>query len=90
MPFIKKNRHSWDNTLDVNVGYINTTSLGSRKMMIVWTWYPNTAMQLLLNGMLALCSISALKCLRVIHTMMMAQNFQLQFSLTCLCIKPGY
>lgn len=29
--FYKKNKHSWDNTLDINVGYINTTSLGSRK-----------------------------------------------------------
>ena len=29
--FHKKNRNSWDNTLDMNFGYINTTSLGSRK-----------------------------------------------------------
>lgn len=29
--FYKKERHSWDNTLDVNFGYVNTTSLGSRK-----------------------------------------------------------
>lgn len=29
--FYKKNKHSWDNTLDVNLGYMNTTSLGSRK-----------------------------------------------------------
>lgn len=29
--FHKKNRNSWDNTLDVNFGYINTTSLGGRK-----------------------------------------------------------
>jgi hypothetical protein len=29
--FFKKNKHSWDNTLDINFGYINTTSLGSRK-----------------------------------------------------------
>lgn len=29
--FYKKNKTSWDNTLDVNLGYINTTSLGSRK-----------------------------------------------------------
>jgi Protein of unknown function (DUF3078) len=27
----KKQKHSWDNNLDVNFGYINTTSLGSRK-----------------------------------------------------------
>ncbi|MEP6583026.1 MAG: DUF3078 domain-containing protein [Ginsengibacter sp.] len=27
----KKNRYSWDNTLDLNFGYLNTTSLGSRK-----------------------------------------------------------
>lgn len=29
--FIKNGHHSWDNTLDFNFGYINTTSLGSRK-----------------------------------------------------------
>lgn len=29
--FYKKDKHSWDNTLDVNFGYVNTTSLGSRK-----------------------------------------------------------
>lgn len=29
--FYKKNKHSWDNTLDINFGYVNTTSLGSRK-----------------------------------------------------------
>ncbi|MEO6069836.1 MAG: DUF3078 domain-containing protein [Chitinophagaceae bacterium] len=29
--FYKKEKHSWDNTMDLNFGYINTTSLGSRK-----------------------------------------------------------
>ena len=29
--FYKKGKHSWDNTFDFNLGYINTTSLGSRK-----------------------------------------------------------
>jgi hypothetical protein len=29
--FYKKDRHSWDNTLDVNFGFLRTTSLGSRK-----------------------------------------------------------
>ena len=29
--FYKKNKHSWDNALDINFGYIKTTSLGSRK-----------------------------------------------------------
>lgn len=29
--FYKKDRHSWDNTLDFNFGYIKTTSLGGRK-----------------------------------------------------------
>jgi len=29
--FLKKDRHSWDNTFDVNFGYLKTTSLGSRK-----------------------------------------------------------
>lgn len=29
--FYKNEKHSWDNTFDVNFGYINTTSLGSRK-----------------------------------------------------------
>ena len=29
--FYKKDKHSWDNTLDVNLGYMRTTSLGSRK-----------------------------------------------------------
>lgn len=29
--FYKKERHSWDNTLDVNFGYLRSTSLGSRK-----------------------------------------------------------
>src|SRR5690606_36587922 len=29
--FYKKGEHSWDNTLDVNLGYMKTTSLGSRQ-----------------------------------------------------------
>jgi hypothetical protein len=29
--FYKKGKHSWDNTLDFNLGYIRTTSLGNRK-----------------------------------------------------------
>jgi len=29
--FYKKDKHSWDNTLDLNFGYLRTTSLGSRK-----------------------------------------------------------
>ncbi|MES1198142.1 MAG: DUF3078 domain-containing protein, partial [Chitinophagaceae bacterium] len=29
--FYKKDKHSWDNTFDFNLGYIKTTSLGSRK-----------------------------------------------------------
>lgn len=29
--FYKKDRHSWDNTVDFNLGYIKTTTLGSRK-----------------------------------------------------------
>jgi len=29
--FYKKEKHSWDNTFDFNLGYIKTTSLGSRK-----------------------------------------------------------
>ena len=29
--FYKKNSQSWDNNLDINFGYVNTTSLGSRK-----------------------------------------------------------
>lgn len=29
--FYKKGKHSWDNTLDFNFGYLRTTSLGSRK-----------------------------------------------------------
>lgn len=29
--FYKRDRNSWDNTLDVNFGYVNTTSLGGRK-----------------------------------------------------------
>lgn len=29
--FYKKGKHSWDNNLDVNFGYVRTTSLGSRK-----------------------------------------------------------
>ena len=29
--FYHKGKNSWDNTLDFNLGYINTTSLGSRK-----------------------------------------------------------
>ncbi|MBL7758853.1 MAG: DUF3078 domain-containing protein [Chitinophagaceae bacterium] len=29
--FYKKDKHSWDNTLDFNLGYVRTTSLGSRK-----------------------------------------------------------
>jgi len=29
--FYKKGHHSWDNTFDFNLGYVKTTSLGSRK-----------------------------------------------------------
>lgn len=29
--FYKKGKHSWDNTLDFNLGYVNTSSLGARK-----------------------------------------------------------
>lgn len=29
--FYKKDKHSWDNTFDFNLGYVRTTSLGSRK-----------------------------------------------------------
>lgn len=29
--FYKKDRHSWDNTFDLNMGYVRTTSLGGRK-----------------------------------------------------------
>lgn len=29
--FYKKDRRSWDNTLDFNLGYVNSTSLGARK-----------------------------------------------------------
>ena len=29
--FYKQGKHSWDNTFDFNLGYVNTTSLGSRK-----------------------------------------------------------
>ena len=29
--FYKKGKHTWDNTLDFNLGYIKTTSLGGRK-----------------------------------------------------------
>jgi hypothetical protein len=29
--FYKKGNHNWDNTFDFNLGYVNTTSLGSRK-----------------------------------------------------------
>lgn len=29
--FYKKDKHSWDNTADLAFGYVNTTSLGSRK-----------------------------------------------------------
>lgn len=29
--FYKKGHHSWDNTLDFNLGYVKSTSLGSRK-----------------------------------------------------------
>jgi hypothetical protein len=29
--FYKKERHSWDNNLDINLGYVQSTSIGSRK-----------------------------------------------------------
>ena len=29
--FYRKNRHSWDNNFDMNLGYVQTTSLGGRK-----------------------------------------------------------
>jgi len=51
-----KGRNSWDNNLDVNLGFVQSTSLGTRKMMIVLITYLNTVIKLillnLLNGML--------------------------------------
>lgn len=29
--FYRKDRHSWDNNFDMNLGYVQTTSLGGRK-----------------------------------------------------------
>jgi hypothetical protein len=29
--FYRKDRHTWDNNIDVNLGYIQSTSIGSRK-----------------------------------------------------------
>lgn len=29
--YYKKEKHTWDNNLDINLGYVNTTSLGTRK-----------------------------------------------------------
>lgn len=29
--FYKKKKHNWDNTIDINFGYVKTTTLGSRK-----------------------------------------------------------
>ncbi len=29
--FYRNNRHSWDNSFDFNLGFVQTTSLGSRK-----------------------------------------------------------
>lgn len=40
--FYKKDKHSWDNTLDINFGLVNTTSLGTRKnddRFDVWSKY---------------------------------------------------
>ena len=42
--FYKKDKNSWDNTFDFNLGYVNTTSLGSRKMMTALTCFPNMVM----------------------------------------------
>lgn len=40
--FYKKDKHSWDNTLDVNFGFLRTTSLGNRKnddRFDIWSKY---------------------------------------------------
>lgn len=40
--FYKKERHSWDNTLDMNFGFLRTTSLGNRKnddRFDIWSKY---------------------------------------------------
>ena len=40
--FYKKEKHSWDNTLDVNFGFLRTTSLGNRKnddRFDIWSKY---------------------------------------------------
>jgi hypothetical protein len=40
--FYKKDKHSWDNTLDMNFGFLRTTSLGNRKnddRFDVWSKY---------------------------------------------------
>ena len=40
--FYKKDKHSWDNTLDMNFGFLRTTSLGNRKnddRFDIWSKY---------------------------------------------------
>src|SRR6478672_2173715 len=40
--FYKKDKHSWDNTLDINFGFLRTTSLGNRKnddRFDIWSKY---------------------------------------------------
>lgn len=40
--FYKKEKHSWDNTLDINFGFLRTTSLGNRKnddRFDIWSKY---------------------------------------------------
>jgi hypothetical protein len=42
--FYKKDKHSWDNTLDINFGFLRTTSLGNRKnddRFDIWSKYGN-------------------------------------------------
>ena len=42
--FYKKNKHSWDNTVDINFGFLRTTSLGNRKnddRFDIWSKYGN-------------------------------------------------
>ena len=42
--FYKKGKVTWDNNVDINIGYINTSSLGTRKTMTGLIFYLNMVM----------------------------------------------
>ena len=77
--FYKKDKHSWDNTVDINFGFLRTTSLGIVKMMTVLIFGANMAMPFPRNGMQPLYLISEPSLPTVTLIQALIKPFRLHF-----------